>query len=361
MVRKTVGYVELEWKCPNCGTMNPGPQKFCSACGTQQPKKVEFQQQAEEKLIADEAEIAKAKAGPDIHCAFCGARNPATAEKCTQCGADLASASARESGQVLGALRDQPAVPVKCPQCGAENPATAARCSSCNASLKRPEPQPKVAAQAAKPAAKISPALIVVGALVLLVACVGCVLVVMSMIPREAVTGTVSGVAWERTIEIEELGDVTKSAWKDDVPSDARLGSCSPKVHHTQDDPAPGAKEVCGTAYTVDTGTGHGEVVQDCKYEVYEDWCSYTVKEWRRVDTLSRSGTDFNPQWPAVNLRSDQREGNRGETYQVFFNTEKKDYTYTTSDENQFQQCQIGSKWKLEINILGGIKSIERQ
>ncbi len=363
MVRKTLGYVELEWKCPKCGTMNPGPQKFCSGCGAQQPKKVEFQQQAEEKLITDEAEIARAKAGPDVHCAFCGARNPATAERCTQCGASLESATARESGQVLGAYRDKPAAPVKCPQCGTENPATASRCSACNASLKRParpKPKPRTAAKAPrKPAGKVSPLLAVFVILVGVFLCVGCVLATLSMISREQVTGTVSSVQWERSIEIEELGDVSRSGWKDDIPSDADLGSCRKKMHHTQDNPAPGAKEVCGTPYTIDKGTGHGEVVQDCKYQVYQDWCNYTVKEWKKVDTRKRSGADYNPLWPRLNLGAGQRERDRAESYKVFFTTEKKDYVYTTSSEDKFQQCQIGSRWKLKINMLGHVKSIE--
>ena len=131
-------------------------------------------------------------------------------------------------------------------------------------------------------------------------------------------------------------------------------------MHHTQDNPAPGAEEVCGTPYTVDKGTGHGEVVQDCRYKVYKDWCNYTVREWEKVDTAKLTGNDHNPKWPDLNLRRDQREGTQKETYKVEFRTEKKDYTYTTSSLDRFQQCQIDSKWKLEINMLGGIKSIER-
>jgi ribosomal protein L40E len=95
MVKKTVGYVELEWVCPNCEARNRGTRKVCTSCGAAQPDDVEFIQAAEEKLITDEAELAKAKAAPDIHCGYCGARNPSTAEKCSQCGGDLAAGAAR--------------------------------------------------------------------------------------------------------------------------------------------------------------------------------------------------------------------------------------------------------------------------
>lgn len=143
MVKKTVGYVQLEWTCPNCGAKNPGPEKTCAGCGAPQPEDVEFEQAAQEELIADQEEIERAKAGPDVHCAYCGARNPAGAEICTQCGADLGQGAARSSGRVLGVHRDQPVPDVPCPSCGAPNSATAHKCSQCGASMARPEPEPR--------------------------------------------------------------------------------------------------------------------------------------------------------------------------------------------------------------------------
>lgn len=363
MAKKELGYVELEWKCPQCETMNPGPQKFCSGCGAMQPQGVSFQQKAEEKLITDKAEIARAKAGPDVHCAFCGARNPATAKRCTQCGASLETATARESGKVLGGHRDQAAAPVACPQCGTLNPATASRCSACNASLKRPEPRARPAQAASKDAAekrKPSPLLIVVAGVGLLAVMAVCVLIALSMTSKEEVVGTVSAVSWERSIAIEELGPVNRSGWIDDIPAQATLGTCTQKMHHVQDDPAPGAKEVCGTPYTVDTGTGYGEVVQDCQYEVYQDWCEYTVWEWIMVDTVRVFGSDTDPVWPVLNLGPDQRQGTPTETYQVEFRTENRDYTYTTSNLDQFRQFQVGGRWELEISVLGRVKPIGR-
>jgi hypothetical protein len=40
-------------------------------------------------MVTDEKAVQAAQAGADIHCAFCGTRNPATAKVCSQCGADL--------------------------------------------------------------------------------------------------------------------------------------------------------------------------------------------------------------------------------------------------------------------------------
>ncbi len=111
MTKKTVGYVKMLWSCPRCATRNPGPQKFCNGCGAPQPSDVPFEQAPEEKLLTDAAEIALAKAGPDVHCPYCNGRNAGNAKFCGACGGDLAGAKARQAGVVAGAFRSQPAAP----------------------------------------------------------------------------------------------------------------------------------------------------------------------------------------------------------------------------------------------------------
>ncbi len=89
MAKKSLGYAKLQWTCPNCKTINPGPEKLCLSCGSPQPENVEFEDSMSRELIKDENEIKSAKAGPDIHCPFCGTRNPSTQKICSRCGADL--------------------------------------------------------------------------------------------------------------------------------------------------------------------------------------------------------------------------------------------------------------------------------
>ena len=101
--RRTVGYVQNEWVCPNCQTRNKGGEKTCENCGAPQPENVQFQLPSEQKFVTDEKKIEAAQAGADIHCGFCGTRNPATAETCSQCGADLKEGKARESGRQMQA------------------------------------------------------------------------------------------------------------------------------------------------------------------------------------------------------------------------------------------------------------------
>ncbi len=357
MTKKTVGYVQLEWACPRCATRNPGPQKFCNGCGGPQPADVKFTQAAEEKLLTEAAEIARAKGGPDIHCPYCGARNAGISKFCGACGGKLEGGQVRQAGQVVGAHRSGPAQPVKCPACGTENAPGTARCSHCGASLAAE------AAPAAAPAPKGklgTPSrglLIGVGALLAL----GCLAVVAALIlggRTHSVSGVVQDVAWSRSVAVESLGQVQSEDWYDNVPADAQLGACRSEYRGTQDQAAPNATEVCGTPYTVDTGGGYGEVVQDCVYEVYGEWCDFTVLDWQAVDTLTASGNDLNPYWPSVSLTGDERQGQAEERFTVVFSTGDGQVEYQAPDAEEFAQFTIGSAWELEIDGLGNLRSI---
>ncbi len=357
MTRKTVGYVELEWTCPSCGGKNSGFDQTCKSCGAAQPDDVQFQQAAEEELLTDQAEIERAKAGADIHCRFCGTRNEATATNCRRCGADLAEGAARESGRVLGAHRDAPAKPVNCPSCGTPNDPNASHCETCGASLVVAPPEVQ---SAAKPAAGPSNRglLMALGALAL-IACIAVIVFVVLSGKTEASSARVEAVEWKRTIAIEALRPAEHQDWYDEIPAGAPIGNCQSKVHHTSSEPEPGAEEVCGTPYTVDTGSGAGEVVQDCEYSVYADWCSYTVDEWQQVDTATATGSDLNPAWPQLALSAGEQEGARGEEYQVVFAGEDDRYTYSPSTETEFLQYELGTTWVLEVNTFGKVVEVQ--
>jgi ribosomal protein L40E len=355
MVRKTLGYVHLEWTCPNCQRKNLGVQKFCNGCGAPQPEDVEFEQAAEEKFIEDEAEIARAKVGPDIHCPYCRARNPGDAKFCGECGGDLAEGVARESGRVVGAHRTGPAPEVICPACGTPNPASAQVCGQCGSSLAsiteaRPSAEPALGRKG------LSVGILIGGFLI----CALLAFVVYLIFGRtEELTGEVQSISWTRSISILALGPVEQQDWFDEIPSDAELGDCSLEHQSTQDEPAPNSTEVCGTEYVVDTGSGVGEVVQDCVYEVYDKWCTYTVMDWTVFDVVTQSGSDMNPFWPQVNIQEDQREGEREEKYEIVFDSDGKTYDYTTTDASEFSQYNPGSRWVLNVNALGAVVSVE--
>jgi ribosomal protein L40E len=360
MARKSLGYVELEWHCPSCGTRNPGMQKSCSNCGMPQPEDVEFVQPGQEKFITEQVKVEQIEAGPDIHCYYCGARNPANAATCSQCGADLSEGARRKSGRVLGAHRAKPAKQVECLACGALNEAEADKCIQCGASLvatppEAAQPLPAKAAPARKGGGLL---MIGIGAL-LLVVIAACAIFFVLYNRTEDLTGTVEAINWSRSIAIEGLVPVAYEDWQDEIPAEGLVGACTQEVRRTQDEPAPNAREVCGTSYTVDTGTGAGQVVQDCKYEILEPYCEYTLDEWREVDEATLSGNDGSPRWPDLSLRADQREGERSESYKIIFSTENGQHTYTTRDQNLFNQAQIGSRWILKVNTFNTVTDIE--
>ena len=359
MTRKTLGYVYLEWTCPRCESKNPGPQKFCNGCGGPQPEDVEFQQAAQEVLIEDQAEIAQAKVGPDVHCPYCNARNPGDAKFCGACGGDLAGAKARESGRVVGAHRAGPAEEIICPACSTPNLPTAHRCANCGGSLavEKPQPPSPISDEKMAPKKKIGFSGISIAALVL---CILVVVVVMALgLRTKDIIGEVQVVQWTRVIPILALGPVENEGWFDEIPPDADLGDCRSEYHHTQDEPTVNSIEVCGTPYTVDTGSGLGEVVEDCVYEVYEDWCTYTQMDWITVDTVTSSGHDLNPLWPDITLSEGQVEGDGEEEYQVVFQTDERTHSFETDDYNQFSQFEVGSRWILTVNTFNTVVSVE--
>ena len=355
MAKKTVGYVELEWICPNCGNKNPGMKKTCGTCGAPQPAAVRFELDQKRDLINDGQKVSAAEKGADIYCPYCNTRNAADAQTCIQCGGDLKEGDKRESGKVLDSGSVGIGAEMKCPNCATANPAGSSTCKTCGASLAGANPPAPTATQAAgaKPSAfRPWMALPIVAILALC-----CLIVGFLFFRTTSLTGTVQGTEWQRTIDIEAQREVTKETWRDQVPSGAEPFSCNQEYRSRQDKPAPGAKEVCSTEY-VDQGNGSAKVVETCYYEIYDDYCKYKVMEWQEVDQSVAQGIDLQPYWPLLNLASGQREGKRAENYSVNFNTKDGLKQFTTADESLFVHFQPGSLWTLKVNTLGGVVDV---
>ncbi len=360
MTQETLGYVELEWTCKHCGGKNPGTEKKCRQCGAPMYQQTEFELPDQAELITDEEEIRKASTSrPDIHCPYCETRNPASATQCKQCGGDLTKGEARKRGGVLGAApaaaaaQSPPAAkPKKKPK---RKPRRA---------TKRSKTHARPATSAVKPAKKglSLPAIITLGIMAVILACV-VGFFFLATVKTKDVQGIVQDVVWTRSILVEGLQTVSDEGWRDEIPSGARIGFCQEKFRYTQSEPASGpdvrSEKVCGTPYVLDQGEGRGKVVRDCEYKIYADWCHYTRDEWQVLYTETASEHDLKPYWPQVRLQASQREGKRTEKYEVVFGTEEKSYRYYARDAAAFAQFTEGSKWKLTINALGGVKSVE--
>jgi hypothetical protein len=357
MAEKEVGYIELEWICPNCSNRNKGSVTTCATCGAAQPQNVQFVQPLQTELIKDADQIVKAQAGPDIHCAFCGARNPASTKICANCGADLVEGKRREAGRVVGSYQEKAEVNIKCPACGETNPATNQRCSNCGSPLIAPETTPVPTVPAVQPKPKgLKPAVLfgIIGVALI------CIIVSLALIFRtNEETSIVVEREWQRAVILEQYGPVMRRDWRSDIPADGNIESCQERQRSTSSESLPGSREVCGTPYTVDEGSGFGKVIQDCVYEVYEDYCSYEIDDWSRVDQVVAQGSNNLPAWPDAQIRSNQRLGDRSESYEITFDSEGTLRTYSTSDEQLYQQAVVGSQWILTLNGLGAIVDIQ--
>jgi ribosomal protein L40E len=352
MARKSEGFIELEWTCPNCNTRNKGSEKTCVNCGAPQPEDVQFEAPAEKVFVSEDKASELKGRGADIHCGFCGTRNPSTAKTCSQCGADLKEGVARQAGREI----DMPAgklEPVTCTNCGTENPGTNINCRQCGAPLPRPaRPAPAMPAStmvvdaAAKSAVKKPNWLLLGGIGAALAIC--CVAILMLFVfPSSSVKATVADVYWQTSVPVQEIRPVDYNSERGNPPSDAYNVSC-----HDE------SREVCEEK-TIDRGDGYAEVVQDCHTES-ERYCDYTVDEWTTIQTLTLDGHDLNPFYEQPNLSSDQRLGNGSADYTVYFESEKGEITYSPGDLGEFQQFQPGSTWTLKLNAVGGVVSVER-
>ena len=348
--KESKGFVELEWVCPNCNSRNKGSKKTCENCGAPQPDNVKFQRAADEKIITDEKSVAAAKAGADIHCGFCGTRNPATATTCSQCGGDLKEGKARQAGQVLQAV-PTPLKAVICTNCGTENPGSERICAKCGSPLPRAV-TPAAAISSAAPA-QVSPVqtkktnwLLIGGIGTFLVVCCMAVLF-MFVFPSKSVQGTVTAVQWQTSVPVQEVQAVNYSNQSGNPPSDAYNTSC-----HTE------SQDVCEDK-TIDKGNGYAEVVKECHTEDTQ-YCDYTVDEWTTLQTYKLDGNDLAPVYDSPSVASGQRLGSQSEVLTVNFSTSGGQETYSPSSVSEFQQFQIGSVWTLKMNALGGVIDVKK-
>jgi hypothetical protein len=350
--RRTVGYIQNEWTCPNCGTRNKGSLKACENCGAPQPENVKFELPSEQKLVADEASIKAAKEGPDIHCPFCGTRNPASAKTCAQCGGDLVEGKAREAGRIMQTPpASQPKI-IKCDNCGTENPSSNSVCSNCGSPLPKATVAPALAPQAASgigvgklTAPKKTNWLLIGGILAALAIC--CVVIGALFFPSKSVQATVVDVHWQTSVPLQEIRAVDYNNEPGSPPSGAYDLSC-----HDE------SRDVCEQR-TIDKGNGYSEVVEECHTET-QQYCSYTVDEWTTIQTYTLEGNDLQPFYDDPSISSGQRLGQESEELTVTFSTTNSEQeTYSPNTISEFQQFTIGSTWTLKMNALGGVVSVE--
>jgi len=356
--RRTLGYVENEWTCPNCSTRNKGSVKTCENCGAPQPENVQFELAAEQKIVADAEKVKAAQAGADIHCGFCGARNPANAETCSQCGGDLKEGKAREAGRLMQAPPAQPKV-IKCDNCGTENASSNSVCSNCGSPIARVAAPAPVAAVPPSTRGGITSAasltgkktntkrnLLIAGGIFACLAVICVAVLILFVFPSSSVQGTVTDIHWETNVPVQEVRAVDHNNEAGSPPSGAYDVSCRDE-----------SKDVCEQK-TIDKGNGYSEVVEECHTET-QQYCSYTVDEWQTIQTYTLEGNNLQPIYDDPNLASDQRIGDKTEELTITFSTDKGEKTYSPDTLSEFQQFDLGTTWTLKMNLVGGIVGVE--
>lgn len=363
---------EGAWDCPHCGRKgNRGPVKFCPGCGSPRGEGVQFYLPDEAPEVTEAKALERAKAGPDWTCAFCESDNPAGDPFCSSCGAS------REGGA------PRPVIEHPFPPAAPAPVATA------------PPPPKKAGCGRWKILGCGCLAILFVLALLIGIGSRNGGSGSRSLVQQEEqevdVLLTPSGFHWQRTVEVEASRMVTREAWEGEVPSGARILSSRRDVYRTER--VQTGTETRTRTYTEqvqsgtervktgvrDLGNGYFEDVyedrpvyrdverresyQEPVYRdnpIYKTKIRYEIAEWQSVRQEQAAGDDQSPVWPQPRLGSGEREGNRGETYEVVFHDPQgKTQTYTARDENEWRSYQQGQPYRATTKLLGGgIKKI---
>ncbi len=306
------------WDCPSCGTKkNLGPNATCASCGQPRGPKIPFYTDDSAPVVEDPELVARARAGADWKCKYCGADNRAGVMDCHQCGAGPDGSVSRQQHFV------------------ATGPA---------------------------PKKGVSPKLIL--AIVLGVLGVLGLGLYLGFLRTKALTVTVESASWVRTAEVEERRTKKDSAWEEDVPSGARViekdkKSRSKKV---QD----GTKKV--KVGKKDLGNGMFEDVykEEPNYvtkQVDDTWVTFEADVWEKKETLKEETTDgTEPKDPskAVSVGATRRLG--AQTSRAVFKLKGSDgqaYTYEVDAEKQgasaMGKYRVGESYTAQVNAMGAV------
>lgn len=352
---------EALWDCQYCGTTGIlGRNKSCPNCGRSRPEGTKFYLPEDADEVRDEKLKEQAKRGPDWICEFCGSSNPADVSVCGSCGHPREDTSPEQkiTDYELGAA----------PKAGDMAPP--------------PEPQPAETSAMAKKALPI--------AAIAIIAVVLCVVgvIAFAVLGRKDVEAKVDGFSWQRAVQIEAFRTVTEEDWQ--VPQGGRLLSQRQEIHHydqildhyetrerqVQEQVQTGVRTyVCGQR---DLGNGFFEDVECTEpvYEtqsrtetyqepiyisqpVYQTLFVFEIDKWDYDRTEEASGSDHSPYWPRADLADGYREGEREETYVVYFSSDGETYSLELPYD-EWRTFEMGQQVKLKLDAFGKLSEVER-
>lgn len=366
---------EGSWICPNCQAKNRGTKENCDSCGAVRGN-VQFIYEEQGQAVTDATGIAKAKAGPDWVCAFCGDSNAFDRTTCQGCSAPKSEGKQREVKEAT----------VKGGEGSGKkyvNPHATSTHEPNIEPVRVPLPM----------WFKAGLGIFLFGFAVLMG--LQCLSFEDSM--------TVAARQWRRAITVLEYQTVREGAWRGELPPKAREIGRQEKIRSYKD-VLTGYRDVQET-YTeqVQVGTkrvktgvrdlGNGQfeetwedqpvyedrektrTVQKPVYRqdpVYDTWIDYDVDKWRETGKPTAEGTTDEPRWPETGAAASpqevigaKREGPREEHYQVTLKSDKDGKEHKLEELNgkpltfeAFSKLKQGEKFKVTVSGLGIIKEI---
>jgi hypothetical protein len=334
------------WDCRFCSTKKllGVTHRHCPNCGAaQDPAWRYFPAEADMVELKDHKYV-----GADKVCPACSQPNSAASTYCSECGADLATGKVAQvqADRIIGtgvAESDTRHDVVK---------------ERFDAEMKRVG-----AAPASKPIllGLRKKELAIIGGVVLLALLV--IGIVYAVTYRNEVSGSVTAMSWERTIDIQDFQPRGDSGWDETVPGDAYGRSCVQKQRSTRQ-VASGSHQECK-----DVDQGDGSFRRECHSvtdyrdePVYDQWCTYTVDRWayRRSAKASGNGEQPPPAWPAYTLASgtgrygQEKAGGQHESYTVAVrDSDGKERRCDFDQQSKWSQYDVGMKVRLKVTITG--------
>ncbi|MCI0394581.1 MAG: zinc finger Ran-binding domain-containing protein [Chloroflexi bacterium] len=358
---------EGRWDCQYCGTTAIlGRHRECTNCGRSRPEGTKFYLAGDEPAAADKLQEQQAKIGPDWICAFCSSSNPSDVVVCQSCSAPREDSSAQQQ------VRDYK--PGEAPRSG-------------DMDLDAPMPLPARPVASTAKSKKGAFALAGAGVAGFFFLCL-CLLAAVLLLGGRDVEATISGFTWERTLAVEAYRTVTEEDWS--LPAGGRITSQRQEIHHynqvldhyesrerqVSEQVQVGQRTyVCGQR---DLGNGYFEDIECTEpvyeteyrtetYEepiyrqepVYQTWYTYEIDKWVVDRTEEAAGEDRSPVWPEATLAKNEREGQRTETYTIFFTGEEgKSYSQELSFD-EWGSFEMGQHVTLKLNVTGEVEEIE--
>ena len=324
--------------CPSCGRARGDVQFYLKGYGEGETVSV---QAADDMEALSKEEAGKIGENPDWYCSFCNSLNNDSTQTCGVCGASRKDSEANYF-EMLARKKEKEAAEAE-----AQQPAPAPRSKK--------------------------------GLFFLLLLIPVIIFLLIWMNGRKTGDWEVTGLNWERNIQIEEYQPFEESAWS--LPAEAELISQREEIRsYTQQLVGYQTQERTRQVYDhdeiigydqVDRGNGSIELVprtrpvyrtetytvevpQYISVPIMDTKYYYRIWRWAPSRVATASGSDHNTSWPDLNLSENEREAERNsrtEYYRFTAKNVKKPQETVTYRLSESAWMNISEKDLLQISI----------